>query len=52
MGGGWNENPRAGIDIDSHWDGEGMGYQSLGGSTLDQHRSPPLNFYALLDVEQ
>jgi hypothetical protein len=51
MGGDWSEDPKAGIGIDSHGDGEEMGYQGLDGSALYQHRSPPLNFYALLDDE-
>ncbi|OEI86349.1 hypothetical protein BHG04_11930 [Klebsiella pneumoniae] len=52
MGGDWCEDPKAGIGIDSHGDGEEMGYQGLDGSALYQHRSPPLNFYALLDDER
>ncbi len=32
MGGDWCEDPKAGIGIDSHGDGEEMGYQGLDGS--------------------
>jgi hypothetical protein len=48
-GDGWCSVPKAGVGTDGHGDGEERGYQSLDGSTLDQHRSPPLIFYALLD---